>query len=76
MGIMNISNRQLYAIVERYFIKKDALDMDIAGADVLMLGLTAVFYFVLVFIIEYARTKTKITKFLSSEKNHVEYKPH
>mgnify|MGYP007043493250 CR=1 FL=1 len=50
--------------------------MDIAGADVLMLGLTAVFYFVLVFIIEYARTKTKITKFLSSEKNHVEYKPH
>ena len=55
----------MYAIVEGYFIKKDALDMDLAGADALMLGITGIFYFLMVFLVEYLKTIPSVFKFFT-----------
>ena len=51
-GIINISNRQLYALIEKYYIPKDAFDLEIAGTDILFLAIHGFFYTLIVLLIE------------------------
>ncbi len=59
-GIINMSNQSLYAIVEGYNDKKDVYDFDIAGGDILFLGIEGFVYFILVFILEKLEDSGKI----------------
>jgi ATP-binding cassette subfamily A (ABC1) protein 3 len=52
-GIINLSNASIYATVEGYRDIKSVWDFDIAGGDILMLGLEGFVYMVLVFWIEH-----------------------
>jgi len=47
-----MSNQSLYQLVERYPTKKNVYDLEIMGGDIIMLAVTGVVYFVLVFLIE------------------------
>lgn len=51
-GVINLSNRTLYSLVEGYKNKKDAIDFDISGGDVLYLGLEGVLFFGLTLLVE------------------------
>lgn len=51
-GILNMSNITLYAAVEGYTVHKDVYDLDIAGADILMLAMDGFLYLFLIFIVE------------------------
>lgn len=59
-GIINMSNQSLYATVEGYKDKKDVYDFDIAGGDILFLGIEGFVYFILVFILEKLEDSGKI----------------
>ena len=51
-GLIGIANRELFAIIDEYYEAKDALSIDLAGGDLLFLCLTAIIYFILIFVIE------------------------
>lgn len=74
-GILNISNRSLYAAVEGYRVKKDAFDYDIAGYDLLYLGIFCVIYFILIFLVEKLLTVPSFNKIFSRE-DKIQYQPH
>ena len=62
-AIINISNKSIYATVIGKKTPYEIYDMDIAGGDVLMLGIFNVVFLVLVFFMEYMQNKKTIMKF-------------
>eukprot|EP01017_Pseudomicrothorax_dubius_P046657 TRINITY_DN8255_c0_g2_i3.p1 TRINITY_DN8255_c0_g2~~TRINITY_DN8255_c0_g2_i3.p1 ORF type:complete len:1028 (+),score=239.16 TRINITY_DN8255_c0_g2_i3:182-3265(+) len=56
-GILNVSNRDLYRLLWKEQTTRSAWDVEIALADFLYLLLTSIFYFILVFVIEYVRIR-------------------
>jgi hypothetical protein len=62
-----MSNKTLYAAVEGYKTVKDVYDFDIAGGDILYLGLEGFVYMALVFILEALEDSGKISSFGSGE---------
>lgn len=56
-GFQNLSNRDIYAITEKYYTPKSAWDIDIAGGDILGLGVSFILYFILIFVVEYQKTR-------------------
>jgi len=53
MGIMNLGSRDVFAVYDGRSEPYDALDLDSAGGDILMMGLTTVLYLVLILLMEY-----------------------
>ena len=51
-GIINISSKVAYAVLEGNFTPYDIYDMNIAGGDVLFMAIEGVVYFLLVFVVE------------------------
>lgn len=49
-------------------------DFDVAGADLLLLFLSGIFYFILVFIVEYFEDNGSLQK-LGSNENNIPYVP-
>jgi len=56
-GLLNLSNMDVYQLIENDPDTKSPWSWDLAGGDVLYLGGTSVLYFVLIFIVEASRTK-------------------
>jgi hypothetical protein len=50
-----MSNKGLYSIFENYKPEKDTFDWDISLGDVVFLAWTGLFYFILIFIIEFLK---------------------
>ena len=73
-GILNISNRTLYAAVEGYRKPKGPYDLDIAGGDILMMALEGLVYILLVFLVEKLEDDGSISKFGSKESS-IPYQP-
>lgn len=74
IGLINLSNKTLYSIVEGYPKKKDALDFDITGGDILYLGLEGVLYFLFTLLVERLSQIESVMKFFSDETS-VKYVP-
>ena len=55
-GLLNVTSRSLYAKNEFNGVEKDFSDIDIAGGDILFLGLMGPIYMMLVFLFEYLFT--------------------
>jgi len=55
-GILGMANKSLYARVEGFDESVSIYDMTLVGGDLLMLGVAAVAYFILLFIMEALRT--------------------
>ena len=51
-GIIRISARQIMTRSDNQTTPYEPFDFDIAGADLMLLGLSSIFYFLLVFLIE------------------------
>ena len=51
-GILNITSKNTYSYIENYQPPKDALDLDIAGGDVMFLALSGFVYIIILLIIE------------------------
>jgi ATP-binding cassette subfamily A (ABC1) protein 3 len=66
-GVINLSNRTLYSLVEGYKDKKNAFSLDISGGDILYLGLEGVIFFLLTLLVEKLGSIESITKFFSDE---------
>mmetsp|Transcript_6172 Transcript_6172/g.5546 ORF Transcript_6172/g.5546 Transcript_6172/m.5546 type:complete len:310 (+) Transcript_6172:3391-4320(+) len=71
-GFLNLSNQTIYARVEEYFVVKGPWDLDIAGADVLYLALTAVIYFMFVFVVEALRNKKSLSDLINKDVPYLE----
>jgi len=66
-GFLNVSNVEVYARVEEYWVVKSIYDLDIAGADVLYLAVTSVFYFLCVFVVEALRNKKSLVELMNKD---------
>jgi ATP-binding cassette subfamily A (ABC1) protein 3 len=66
-GILNVTNKSTYALVEGYKNPKDTYDLDIAGGDIMYLCLGGVVYMILVFVIEMLEDSGQLQKFGSRE---------
>jgi ATP-binding cassette subfamily A (ABC1) protein 3 len=73
-GILNMSNRTLFAAVEGYKKPKDVYDLDISGGDVMMLAIEGFVYMLLVLLVEKLEGSGKIQKFGSKE-NTIPFEP-
>src|SRR5690606_15494926 len=54
-GLVNLSNNELYAITEKYYDIKSPWDLDIAGGDLLGLGLTTIIYLILLLVVDHVK---------------------
>jgi len=54
-GFLNLSNRDLYALTEGYITPKNSWEIDIAGGDILFLGMSSVIFLILLFVVEYLK---------------------
>lgn len=52
--------------MEKYYIPKDPLSLDLAGGDALLLGLTSILYFVLVFVIEKLKNVQSVSRIMDA----------
>ncbi|KAL4430213.1 hypothetical protein ABPG74_014772 [Tetrahymena malaccensis] len=59
-GIVNMANRSLYASSIGNKQQQGTWDLDIAGGDVMMLCIEGVFYYILIFLVEYLTQKNFI----------------
>jgi len=73
-GFMNLANRDAYDMLDKKRVPRDAFDIELAGGDCLYLIITAVAFFILVFIIERLRNKQALSSILTRE-NSVPYVP-
>jgi len=64
MGLMNLGNRDNFAFLDGETEGYDAFDLQSSGGDILMLGLTAIFYLVLLFLMEWFEVSPSIRKCL------------
>mmetsp|Transcript_24369 Transcript_24369/g.21534 ORF Transcript_24369/g.21534 Transcript_24369/m.21534 type:complete len:288 (-) Transcript_24369:180-1043(-) len=55
-GLMNMINKDIYAVIEDFPVSTSPFDIKLVGGDILMLGVTAIAYFALVFVLEGLRT--------------------
>eukprot|EP00330_Aristerostoma_sp_ATCC50986_P014130 CAMPEP_0114590366 /NCGR_PEP_ID=MMETSP0125-20121206/12632_1 /TAXON_ID=485358 ORGANISM="Aristerostoma sp., Strain ATCC 50986" /NCGR_SAMPLE_ID=MMETSP0125 /ASSEMBLY_ACC=CAM_ASM_000245 /LENGTH=174 /DNA_ID=CAMNT_0001787817 /DNA_START=467 /DNA_END=991 /DNA_ORIENTATION=- len=67
-----MGNREIYALLEDHDEVKSPWDIDIAGGDVLYLAFTPFLYFILVFVVEYLRTKRSFMKMFQKDVPRVE----
>ena len=51
-GTFNIANRRVYAFIDQYWFPKSPFDLDIAGTEMLYLGVTAGILWILLILIE------------------------
>lgn len=71
-SLLNMGNREVYAILEKHDEVKSPWDIDIAGGDVIFLGFTPFLYFFLVLLVEYLRTKRSFVKLFQKDVEFVE----
>jgi ATP-binding cassette subfamily A (ABC1) protein 3 len=64
MGLMNLGNRDNFAFLDGETGGYEPFDLKSAGGDILMLGLTSVFYIVLLFFMEWVEISPSIRKCL------------
>ena len=64
MGLMNLGNRDNFAFLDGEKDGYEPFDIKSAGGDLLMLGLTAIFYMVLLFVMEWLEVSPSVRKCL------------
>ncbi|EAS01530.2 ABC transporter family protein (macronuclear) [Tetrahymena thermophila SB210] len=72
-GIINMANKSLYATVIGKTVQQSTWDLDIAGGDVMMLCLEGIFYYVLIFLVEYLKQKKSVKDLLKAQGNSIKY---
>jgi len=73
-GFLNLANQEIYALKETGVSPTGVYGMLYAGGDILFLGLQAIFYMVLVFIVEHLRSRRSLAGLISKE-NKIPYQP-
>ena len=68
-GILNISSRDTYAILEGRSSAYEVFDLNIAGGDVLMMALEGPAYLILIFVIEKLMMMPTFSQFFTNEKS-------
>lgn len=69
-----MSNITLYATIEGYTVPKDVYDLDISGADILMLAMDGFLYLFLIFVVEKLEDNGSLQK-LGSKEGKIPYEP-
>lgn len=67
-GILNIGNSELYSRIMRNDDSKiSPWDLEFAGGDILMLGVTGIMYYLFLFLVEFLLNNTLFNKLVSRE---------
>ena len=67
-GTFNIANRKVYAFLDGYYNPKSPYDYEIAGTEMLYLGVTAIIVWILLIVFEITNEGETITRYFADRK--------